>query len=64
MVNRPAEMKDILPNKACALPIMDFEQLCNNGMRMEDAIDSNITEGKMYAPTKKIRENSSKDPNV
>ena len=34
------EMKDLLPNKVCASPIMDFEQLCNNGMRIEDTIHS------------------------
>jgi hypothetical protein len=27
-------------NKMFASPIMDFKQLCNNGMRIEDTIDS------------------------
>jgi|UniRef100_A0A2N9FA45 hypothetical protein len=36
-------MKGLLPvyyNRMFASPIMDFEQLCNNGMRIEDAIDN------------------------
>jgi hypothetical protein len=36
-------MKRLLPveyNRMFASPIMDFEQLCNSGMRIEDAIDS------------------------
>uniref|UniRef100_A0A2N9EGD3 RNase H type-1 domain-containing protein n=1 Tax=Fagus sylvatica TaxID=28930 RepID=A0A2N9EGD3_FAGSY len=36
-------MKGLLPvyyNRMFASPIMDFEQLCNSGMRIEDAIDN------------------------
>ena len=58
-------MKDLLPNKVCASPIMDFEQLCNNEMRIEDTIHSGRieeNEGKMSAPTKKVFKSSSKAP--
>ena len=56
------EMKDPLHvyyNKVCASLIMDFAQLCNNGMRIEDSSDSGIiekNEGRMFAPTKKVLE--------
>jgi hypothetical protein len=50
MINRPDEkdqvnivMKGLLPiyyNRMFASPIMDFEQLCNSELRIEDAIDN------------------------
>ena len=42
---------------------MDFEQLCNSGMRIEDAIHNgwiDKNEGKIFAPTKKTFGNTSK----
>ena len=57
MINRLDEkdqvnivMKGLLPiyyNRMFASPIMDFEQLCNSGMRIENAIDNgNLTKEK------------------
>ena len=46
---------------------MDFKQLCNNGMRIEDTIDSGWIdkhEGKISAPSKKTFGSSSKVPNA
>jgi hypothetical protein len=50
-------------NRMFASPIMDFEQLCNIGMRIEDVIDSDQidkNEGKISAPAKKNFESTSK----
>ena len=61
------EMKDLLPKKVCASPIMDFEQLCNNEMRIEDTIHSGRikeNEEKVFAPIKKVFRSSSNAPNV
>ena len=64
------EMKDPLHvyyNKVCASLIMDFAQLCNNGMRIEDSSDSGRiekNEGRMFAPTKKVFGSSGKAPNA
>ena len=63
-------MKGLLPiyyNRMFASPIMDFEQLCNSGMRIEDAIDNvqlDKREGKISALTKKTFGSSSKASNV
>ena len=46
---------------------MDFEQLCNSGMRIEDAIDNGRIdkhEGKIFAPGKKNFGSSSKAPSA
>ena len=53
MMNRPKDkdqvnivMKGLLPvyyNRMFASPIIDFEQLCNSGMRIEDAINNGAT---------------------
>jgi hypothetical protein len=74
MMNRLAEkdqvnveMKNLLPNKVCVSPIMDFEQSYNNGMRIEDTIHSGRieeNEEKVFAPTKKVFRSSSNAPNV
>ena len=51
-------MKGLLPvyyNRMFASPIMDFEQLCNNGMRIEDAIDNgqlDKREGRIFVTPK------------
>jgi hypothetical protein len=63
-------MKGLLPiyyNRMFASPIMDFEQLCNSGMRIEDAIDNvqlDKREGKISALAKKTFGSSSKASNV
>ena len=77
MINRQNEkdqvnkvMKGLLPvyyNRMFASPIMDFEQLCNNEMRIEDTIDNgqdDKREGRISATTMKTFESSSKAPNV
>jgi hypothetical protein len=77
MMNRPKEkdqvnmvMKGLLPvyyNRMFASPIMDFKQLCNSGMRIEDAIENvqlDKREGKISIAPKKIFGSSSKTPNV
>ena len=77
MMNRPKEkdqvnmvMKGFLPvyyNRMFASPIMDFKQLCNSGMRIEDAIDNgqlDKREGRISVTLKKIFECSSKAPNI
>ena len=49
-----AEMKNLLPNKVCVSPIMDFEQPYNN--RIEETFHSGRieeSEEKVFAPTKK-----------
>ena len=61
------EMKNLLPNKVCVSPIMDFEQSYNNGMRIEDIFYSDRieeNEGKVFAPTKKVFRSSSNAPNI
>ncbi len=77
MMNMPNEkdqvnivMKGLLPvyyNRMFTSPIMDFEQLCNSGMRIKDAIDNGQAdkrEGMISIAPKKIFESSSKAPNV
>jgi hypothetical protein len=77
MINRPEKknqvnivMKGLFPiyyNRMFASPIMDFEQLWNSGMRIEDTIDNgqlDKREGRIYVTTKKIFGSSSKTPNV
>jgi hypothetical protein len=77
MINRPDEkdqvnivMKGLLPvyyNRMFASPIMDFKQLCNSGIRIEDTIDNgqlDKREGKIFAHAKKTFGSSSKAPNV
>jgi hypothetical protein len=77
MMNRPKEkdqvnmvMKGLLPvyyNRMFASPIMDFEQLCNSGMRIEDAIDNgqlDKREGRISVAPKKTFGSSSKTPNI
>ena len=77
MMNRPKEkdqvnmvMKGLLPvyyNRMFASPIMDFKQLCNSGMRIEDAIDNGQLdkgEGKISAAPKNTFGSSSKAPNI
>jgi hypothetical protein len=77
MMNRPKEkdqvnmvMKGLLPvyyNQMFASPIMDFEQLCNSGMRIEDAIDNrqlDKREGRISVAPKKTFGSSSKTPNI
>ena len=77
MINRLDEkdqvnivMKGLLPiyyNRMFASPIMDFEQLCNSGMRIENAIDNvqlDKREGKISALAKKTFGSSSKASNV
>ena len=76
MMNRPKEkevnmvMKGLLPvyyNRMFASPIMDFVQLCNSGMRIEDAINNgqlDKREGRISAAPKKTFESSSKASNI
>jgi hypothetical protein len=77
MMNRPMEkdqvnmvMKGLLPvyyNRMFASPIMDFEQLCNSGMRIEDAIDNgqlDKREGRISIAPKKTFGSSSKMSNI
>ena len=62
-----AEMKNLLPNKVCVSPIMDFKKSYNNGMRIEDTIHSGRikeNEEKVFAPIKKVFRSSSNAPNV
>ena len=50
-----------------ASPIIEFEQLCNSGMRIEDAIDNgqlDKIEGRISVAPKKVFESSSKMPNI
>jgi hypothetical protein len=75
MMNRPKEkdqvnivMKGLLSayyNRMFA--IMDFKQLCNSGMRIEDAIDNgqlDKRERRIFVAPKKIFGSSSKTPNI
>ena len=77
MMNRPNEkdqvnmvMKGLLLvyyNWMFASPIIEFEQLCNSGMRIEDAIDNgqlDKIEGRISVAPKKVFESSSKMPNI
>ncbi len=60
-------MKNLLPNKVCVSPIMDFEQSYNNGMRIEDTIHSGKFEENeeiVFAPTKKVFRRSNNASNV
>ena len=63
-------MKGLLPvyyKRMFASPIMDFKQLCNNGMRIEDAMDNgqlDKREGRISIAPKKIFRSSSKTPNI
>ena len=73
MMNRLAEKdqvndekNNLLPNKVCVSPIMDFEQPYNNGMRSEDTIHGDKieeNEEKVFAPTKKVFRSSNNAPN-
>ena len=77
MMNRPMEkdqvnvvMKGLLPvyyNQMFASPILDFEQLCNSGIRIEDAIDNrqlDKKEGRISIAPRKTFGSSSKTPNI
>ncbi len=63
-------MKGLLPiyyNRMFASPIMDSEQLCNSGMRFEDAIDNgqlDKREGRIFVAPKNIFGSLSKTPNI
>ena len=63
-------MKELLPvyyNRMFASPIMDFEQLCNSKIRIEDAIHNgklDKKEGRISAASKKTFGSSSKTPNI
>jgi hypothetical protein len=62
-------IKGLLPvyyNRMFTSPIMDFEQLCNSGLRIEDAIDNvqlDKREGRISVAPKKIF-GSSSTPNI
>jgi hypothetical protein len=77
MMNRQKEkdqvnivMKGLLQvyyNRMFASPIMDFEQLCNSGMRIDDAIDNgqlDKREGRISVAPKKVFGSSSKASNI
>jgi hypothetical protein len=77
MMNRPKDkdqvnivMKGLLPvyyNRLFASSIIDFEQLCNSGMRIEDAIDNGQLDervGRIFVAPKKIFRSSNKPPNI
>uniref|UniRef100_A0A2N9IKX1 Uncharacterized protein n=1 Tax=Fagus sylvatica TaxID=28930 RepID=A0A2N9IKX1_FAGSY len=63
-------MKGLLPvyyNRMFASPIMDFEQLCNSGMRIDNAIDNgqlDKREGRISVAPKKVFGSSSKASNI
>ena len=63
-------MKGLMPiyyNRMFASPIMDFEQLCNSGMRIEVAIDNgqlDKREGRISIAPKKTFGSSSKMSNI
>jgi hypothetical protein len=77
MMNRPKEkyqvnmvMKGLLPvyyNRMFASPIMDFEQLCNSEMRIENSVDNGQLDkrgGRISVTPEKTFRSSSKTPNI